>query len=115
MRFIAWGIAGVVAIMAATFAFRWLGVLVILGGTLALMFRQSLRCRRGAAIVLGGFLSCSSLPFDISLRVRPGLPRLVSVVYGYARSEDFERQKKGEIILGGCVVTGYDPLWLIVW
>jgi hypothetical protein len=35
----------------------------------------------------------------------------VRILYGYPTAESFERAGRGEIVLGGCVLTGDDPEW----
>ncbi|WP_168625685.1 MULTISPECIES: hypothetical protein [unclassified Cryobacterium] len=35
----------------------------------------------------------------------------VRIVWGMPAGEDFERAERGEIILGGCLLTGNDPDW----
>lgn len=34
---------------------------------------------------------------------------MVRIVYGYPSPNLFERSARGEVVLGGCVVTGFDP------
>lgn len=36
---------------------------------------------------------------------------LVPIVFGMPTYETFEASQRGEIILGGCCVTGNDPEW----
>ncbi len=33
------------------------------------------------------------------------------IVYGYPTPETFEAAQRGEVVLGGCVLTGDDPEW----
>ena len=55
------------------------------------------------------------LPFDISFRNMPGPPRFVRYVMGLPAKETRERAERGEIILGGCMVGGFEPRWIWVW
>lgn len=41
-------------------------------------------------------------------------PRVVPIVFGYPGHEMFEAAERGEIELGGCVVTYSDPKWTCV-
>lgn len=34
------------------------------------------------------------------------------VVYGYPSEELIKRARRGEVILGGCLIGGEDPQWL---
>jgi hypothetical protein len=43
-----------------------------------------------------------------------GSKRVVKIVYGYPWEEDWRQAELGKIVLGGCVVTGDDPLWQCV-
>lgn len=40
-----------------------------------------------------------------------GRPSVVSIMYGMPDSKGFERAQRGEIAIGGCVITGFDPRW----
>jgi hypothetical protein len=41
--------------------------------------------------------------------------RLVSLVMGLPTRETGERAKRGEVILGGCIVSGFEPKYYLVW
>ena len=60
-------------------------------------------------------LFCSLLPLDVSFATRPGLPKLLPVCYGKPGKVLLDRAHRGEVVLGGCMVRGYDPLWVVVW
>jgi hypothetical protein len=80
----------------------------------AAMFRRlSSRHFRRALIV--GFVFFTLLPFDISFRYHSGSPRIMRVVYGLPTRATAQRADRGEILLGGCVVNGYYPIWVLVW
>lgn len=55
------------------------------------------------------------LPADISFRNRPGPPRFVPYVMGLPGRELTAASRRGEVVLGGCVSTGYEPRWVLVW
>lgn len=38
-----------------------------------------------------------------------GNPDVVRIVYGYPLGDDFEREQRGEIVLGGCVIGPESP------
>jgi hypothetical protein len=40
-----------------------------------------------------------------------GLP----LVMGLPRPETVARAKRGEVILGGCVVSGFEPKYYLIW
>jgi hypothetical protein len=110
-----WVFGGVLALGGVIFAFRWLGILFVAASLVLIACRPSLRTEHAFAVVLGGFLFCSLLPVDVSFITRPGLPRIVPICYGMPGQALRERAARGEIVLGGCLVRGYDPLWVLVW
>jgi hypothetical protein len=55
------------------------------------------------------------LPLDITFTNVPGPPRFVPFVNGLAGYETREKAKKGEVVLGSCLVTGFEPKWVLVW
>jgi hypothetical protein len=54
-------------------------------------------------------------PVDISLRDMPGSPRFVPLVMGYPTPDQIARAERGEVLLGGCNVSGLEPKWVLVW
>lgn len=61
------------------------------------------------------FVISTFLPVDISFRNYPGPPRFVPLVMGYPTNETVERARRGEVMLGGCMVRGNEPEWVWVW
>src|SRR5215467_354685 len=65
------------------------------------------------------FIACavalvqSFSPIDIFPLPRRGLPRLIPLVMGLPRPETLERAKRGEVILGGCLVSGFEPKYYV--
>lgn len=64
----------------------------------------------------------TDLLFVLSVRTREGCtcieagpPKLVPLVMGLPRPEMVERAKRGEVILGGCLVTGFEPKYYLIW
>jgi hypothetical protein len=100
---------------ALLFAFRWLGVLFAIVSLVIIACRENLRSEEALLLTLAGFLFCSLLPVDTSFTTRPGLPKLLPVCYGKPRYDTLARAQRGEVVLGGCIVRGYDPLWVIAW
>src|SRR6266404_6410259 len=110
-RLLVWILGVMLAAAAVVFAFRWFGALFVLVSLVVFACRSDLRTEEMAAVVLIGFLFCSLLPIDISSTSRRGLPKLMRVYYGKPGQKLRDQAGKGEIVLGGCVVRGYDPLW----
>jgi hypothetical protein len=54
-------------------------------------------------------------PIDVLPIPRGGPPRLVPLVMGLPTRETAERAKRGEVILGGCIVSGFEPKYYLVW
>jgi hypothetical protein len=61
------------------------------------------------------WLALTFSPIDVLPIPRGGPPRLVPLVMGLPRRETVERAKRGEVILGGCIVTGFEPKYYFVW
>ncbi len=61
------------------------------------------------------WLALTFSPIDVLPIPRRGPPRLVPLVMGLPRRETVERAKRGEVILGGCIVTGFEPKYFFVW
>jgi hypothetical protein len=58
-------------------------------------------------------LLCFS-PIDVLPIQKGGYPRLVPLVMGLPRPETVQRAKRGEVILGGCIVSGFEPKYYVV-
>jgi len=56
------------------------------------------------------FSSVDVLPFP-----RGWPPRIVPLVMGRPRPEALAREKRGEVILGGCLVSGFEPEYYLAW
>ena len=96
-------------------AFRLLLGLALLVFTGCLVAFASGRGKR--AVLLGG-LVCVGLavsPVEVSLATRPGLPGIVPLVMGYPGQVLRERARKGEVVLGGCMTSGFEPRWVVIW
>jgi hypothetical protein len=78
----------------------------------------SLRRLRKQHIAWGCFLlvvGVSYLPFDVTFLDYPGSPRFVPLVMGLPTEETAKRAESGEVVLGGCIVSGHEPRWVLVW
>ncbi len=56
-----------------------------------------------------------TVPVDVTLADAPGPPRLVPYVTGFPTRETSQRARRGEVVLGGCSVSGWEPKWVLVW
>lgn len=110
-----WTVGIALALCAVMFAFRLLGVFVSIICLVIIACRENLRSEEALLLTLAGFLFCSLLPLDVSFQTRAGFPKLLPVCYGKPGKTLLERAHRGEVVLGGCVVRGYDPLWVVVW
>ncbi len=70
---------------------------------------------RPAIIALLLFFPLTFSPIDVRPIHRSWPPKLVPLVMGLPRPETVERAKRGEVILGGCIVTGFEPKYYLVW
>lgn len=79
------------------------------------LFRRNRKGFVRVLIVWTLFILSAFSPVDISFKNFPGPPRLVPLVMGLPMGETWERAKHHEILLGGCVVTGHEPKYILVW
>jgi len=78
--------------------------------------KPQLRRARFLALLLASFLSMQFfLPFDISILYWPGRPHIVRLVMGLPTVETAQRARRGEVALGGCIVSGNEPSWILIW
>jgi hypothetical protein len=78
--------------------------------------RPHLRKAKMLAMVFTAFLLMEAyLPFDISMFYWPGKPRVVQLVMGLPKKETVQRAQRGEVALGGCIVMGNEPRWILIW
>jgi hypothetical protein len=54
-------------------------------------------------------------PVDVSLENYPGPPHLVKLAMGLPTEKGAARARRSEVMLGGCLVNGYEPKWVWVW
>ena len=120
MRNVAARIISIVVLLFCAFIwlagfFRWSAIFYAVACFVVLPFLSSDRRPLAIRALWIGFLVCTLLPADISFRVRTGPPRFVRVAYGYPGAGLLEKEERGDVVWGGCVVSIYDPLWVIVW
>jgi hypothetical protein len=112
---IGWGALGALALAAILISFRWIAVFFFAIWVVTVAFRRGLRNQWSIATILIGIIFCCFQPFDISFETRPGPPRIVRVIYGKPTRKAIEMAKRGEVMLGGCVVIGFEPEWVLIW
>jgi hypothetical protein len=96
-------------------AFRVVVILMLFGAAALWWAIPRLRSRRFVYCVWVAAILVPLLPFDVSLRFGPGWPRFVPLVMGLPTEETVDRAQRQEIALGGCVVTGFEPKWILIW
>lgn len=69
----------------------------------------------GGCVLASCWAVVSASPLEVSLRSVAGPPRIVPLVMGTLSPAGIERQKRGEFVSGGCVVSGFEPRWVVVW
>ena len=60
-------------------------------------------------------LALTFSPIDVLPLPKGGPPRLVPLLMGLPTRETAERANRGEVLLGGCIVSGYEPKYYLVW
>jgi hypothetical protein len=96
--------------------FRYTALLALMAGAVSSICVPASHQRKFWFSVLATFLLLSALPFDLSLRTRPGRPGFVRLLYGLPSQRAIEAERRGEVILGGCCIDSlYEPRWIFVW
>jgi hypothetical protein len=70
---------------------------------------------RPTLITLMIWLPMTFSPIDVLPIPKGRRPRLVPLVMGLPTRETAERAQRGEVILGGCIVSGFEPKYYLVW
>ena len=70
---------------------------------------------RWMRLIFVAFLITAFLPVDLTLANYPGPPRFVPLIMGSPTDEDVKREERGEVFLGGCILRGNEPRWVLVW
>ena len=70
---------------------------------------------RPSLITLAIWVPLTFSTIDIHSIPKVGRPRLVPLVMGLPTPETLDRAKRGEVILGGCIVFGFEPKYYLVW
>ena len=52
---------------------------------------------------------------DLSFINLPSPPRITPYVWGMPTRATFKKAQRGEVVLGGCVVNGLEPFWIVTW
>jgi hypothetical protein len=61
------------------------------------------------------WVAVSVSPLELSLHSVPGLPRVVPLVMGTLTEDGLAAEKRGEFVGGGCMVSGFEPRWVVAW
>ena len=80
-----------------------------------LFVKRSGKNIRPSLVTWAAFALLTFSPIDVLPFPRGCPPRIVPLVMGLPRHETLERAKRGEVILGGCIVTGFEPKYYLVW
>lgn len=70
---------------------------------------------RWMRLIFVAFLITTFIPVDVTLRNYPGPPRFIPLIMGSPTDEDVAREERGEVLLGGCILRGNEPRWVLVW
>ena len=70
---------------------------------------------RSSLVTWTVWLMLTFSPIDVLPIPKGGPLRLVPLVTGLPTRKTAERAKRGEVILGGCIVSGVEPKYYLVW
>ena len=99
------------AILAASY--RFMALLACVAWLVALYRRRSsLTALTGATLVV----AACAIPFDVTLRMRPGPPAVVPTTSGCLTIRSGQLDTEGELaIVGGYEPAFFEPAWVVVW
>jgi hypothetical protein len=95
-------------------AFRFVSLPFLIAAWV-LFFKYGRTSIRQCLIALTIWLPLTFSPIDVLPIPKGGRPRLVPLVMGLPTRETAERAQRGEVILGGCIVSGFEPKYYFVW
>lgn len=113
-------VTGILILLALSYfsliAFRFIALPVLIA-TWVVFVRLGKRDLRPPLILCMIWLALTFSPVDIAPIPNRGggPPRLVPLVMGLPTPETLERAKRGEVKLGGCIVSGFEPQYYLVW
>jgi hypothetical protein len=70
---------------------------------------------RPALIAWTVWLTLTFSPIDVLPIPKGGRPRLVPLVMGLPTRETVQSAERGQVILGGCIASGFEPRYYLVW
>lgn len=89
-------------------------VTLALYGLVAISFPWHAKRLGIASMFVFLFLAAFS-PVEITGRTYDGPPQVVPLVMGLPTQETYEAAQRGELVIGGCAVSGNEPKWVLVW
>jgi hypothetical protein len=105
-------------LLVATFfwvvAFRFIGLPFLIAAWV-LFLKYGRTTIRPSLIAMTIWLLLTFSPIDVLPIPKGGRPRLAPLVMGLPTRETAERAQRGEVILGGCIVSGFEPKYYLVW
>jgi hypothetical protein len=108
------GLALILSTFFAFFAFRFVALPFLVAAWVFFFKFGSRDLRPSLAFWTVCLLLCFS-PVDVLPISKGGHPRLVPLVMGFPKPETVQRAKRGEVIWGGCIVSGFEPQYYLVW
>lgn len=108
---------GVVSALLVWFAVSHRGLSTLLGIAILIALISGWFHRRVGplAILLALWVAVSVSPLELTMRNVPGPPRIVPLVMGTLTDEGVSRETRGDLVGGGCFVSGLEPKWVVVW
>jgi hypothetical protein len=97
------------------FGFRLIGLLAFAVLFFVYLSSQTVGRAKRLGWAWAVFVLCMVSPLDISLRNVAGGPRIVPYVMGLPSPLGRAEEARGKVVFGGCVVSGLEPRWVIVW
>ena len=112
---VSWNLMSIVLLVSTSFCLVRFVSLPFLITAWVFFVRYGRNRLRPSLIAWTFWLMLSISPVDVVPARKGGPPRLVPLVMGLPTRETAERAKRGEVILGGCIASGLEPKYYLVW
>ena len=117
-RFLYWFAAIVTAVISGLWlvvAFRYVAIPVYLVMVAVLLAAAHRKRFHPALVAVVCFILATLSPVDITVPNFDRAPRVVPYVTGLPTPETFQKAARGEVVLAYCIVSGFEPRWVLVW
>ena len=105
----------VIGLSLLDFSFRRTGLVLFFALLVSCVYFLRASNTKPMRLLFVAFLIVVFLPVDVTLLDYPGPPRFVPLIMGLPRDNAIAMEARGEAVLGGCILRGNEPRWVLVW